>query len=334
MQHSDRDAEIARLIAIVTGERVLWQVREQAAERLIALGEPAVLPLIQALTQGPVGLGRELLIRALGRLQDWPAVEPLVAALREKNPHVRQEAATALGLIGDPRSVGPLIESFRVESGDIEDITAWQDAARALARIGGPAVGPLIAALLDENSTVRASSADALGQLGDPRAVAPLIAALSDTERQVRLEAAEALGEIGDQRAIERLVNLLDDPDEMVRLYAVRALGHLIRGEVFAPLVNALDDPSIDVRSQALYALAESAGPASVDLLLTSITAPDPCVRYAAVHALARVGNDSLIPLLERIEQQDQGRCRAVWVREAARYAIECIRKRHSIQPT
>jgi HEAT repeat protein len=334
MQHFDQDTEIARLIAIVTGERVLWQVREQATERLIALGEPAVLPLIQALTQRPGGPGRVLLIRALGRLGDARAVEPLLAALRERNPHNRQEAATALGLLGDPRAIGPLIDAFRIESGDIEDITAWKDAARALARLGAPALEPLIAALADANSNVRAWSAYALGALGDRQAVVPLNAALKDAERQVRLDAAEALGKIGDQRAIDPLITLLGDPDEMVRIYAVRALGHLIRGELFAPLVNALDDPSVDVRRQALLALAESAGPASVDLLLARITDLDACVRDAAVYALAGVGDESLIPLLERIAQQDEGRCRAVWVKDAARYAIERITKRHSIQPT
>jgi hypothetical protein len=115
---------------------------------------------------------------------------------------------------------------------------------------------------------------------------------------------------------------------------APEPLGHLVRGELFATIVSALDDPCVDVRCQVLYALAEGAGPAAVDLLLARTTDPDTCIRHAAVHALARVGDKSLVPLLERIEQYDQGRCRAVWVKDAARYAIECISKRHLIQPT
>jgi HEAT repeat protein len=289
-----QDRDLARLIDIVTGRESPWPERKQAVERMVALGEPAVLPLIQALERH----SSTLLMEALGRLRDPRAVVPLATALTQESPHIRQAAATALGLIGDPQAIGPLIDAFRVESGDTEDITAWLDAAEALARIGEPAVGPLITALADENWIVRASSAEALGQLGDPRAVMPLIAALSDTELQVRIDATVALGKIRDPSAIDAVAARLNDPaeDELVRSAAARALGQLVRGAVFTPLVDALDDPLIDVRCQALYALAESAGPSSVDLLLARTTDPNTYVRHAAVSALGRVGDESLIP--------------------------------------
>lgn len=38
-----------------------------------------------------------------------PAVEPLIAALKDANPDVRGNAAYALGLIKDPRAVEPRI---------------------------------------------------------------------------------------------------------------------------------------------------------------------------------------------------------------------------------
>ena|SRR5215469_802711 len=154
-----RDLDVERLLGIATSRESTWPERKQAIERLVELGEPAVLPLIQAVERH----SSTLLLEALGRLRDPRAVAPLVTALTQKNPHLRQAAATALGLIGDLRAVGPLIDAFRVVSGDTEDVTAWLDAAEALARIGEPAVGPLIAALADENWLVRTSSAIALG---------------------------------------------------------------------------------------------------------------------------------------------------------------------------
>jgi HEAT repeat protein len=60
------------------------------------------------------------------------------------------------------------------------------------------AVEPLIAALEDTDSSVRAKAASALGEIRDLRAVGALIAALKDTDSSVRAEAASALGKIKD----------------------------------------------------------------------------------------------------------------------------------------
>ena len=42
-----------------------------------------------------------------------PAVEPLIAALRDKDWHVREGAAEALGWIKDPSAVEPLIGALK-----------------------------------------------------------------------------------------------------------------------------------------------------------------------------------------------------------------------------
>ena len=79
-----------------------------------------------------------------------------------------------------------------------------RDAAEALGQIGDArAVGPLIAALRDDISSVRQAAAEALGQIGDTSAVEPLIAALRAASLGVRRAAADALGQIGDRRALE-----------------------------------------------------------------------------------------------------------------------------------
>jgi len=66
-----------------------------------------------------------------------------------------------------------------------------------------------IAALLDEDETVRAESAKALGDLEDKRAVVPLIAALKDKDSVVRKNAASSLGNLKDKRAISPLTAAL-----------------------------------------------------------------------------------------------------------------------------
>lgn len=78
-----------------------------------------------------------------------------------------------------------------------------------LAKIGKPAVDPLIQALGDKNGQVRSGAAWTLGKIKDRRAVEPLIRALGDKSNTVRTESAFALGEIGDKKAIKPLEAIL-----------------------------------------------------------------------------------------------------------------------------
>jgi HEAT repeat protein len=104
-----------------------------------------------------------------------------------KNLDVRRNAAEALGKTGDPRAVEPLSAALRDK--DIALNAGW-----ALVQIGPPAVEPLIAALRDEDLRIRA--AIDLGTIGDARAMEPLIGALKDGDWRVRRAAAEALGKM------------------------------------------------------------------------------------------------------------------------------------------
>jgi len=89
-------------------------------------------------------------------------------------------------------------------------------------------VDGLVRALAPENDyDVREAAADALGEIGDPRAVEPLIAALGDPDGDVREAAAEALGTIGDPRAVGPLTAALKDPSGGVRQEAEKALARL-----------------------------------------------------------------------------------------------------------
>ena len=79
----------------------------------------------------------------------------------------------------------------------------------------------------EKDSDAREAAADALGEIGDPKAVEPLIAALKDPDDDVREAAAEALGRIGDPRAVDPLNAALNDPDHDVRQEAEKALARL-----------------------------------------------------------------------------------------------------------
>jgi len=75
-------------------------------------------------------------------------------------------------------------------------------AALAVGRVGLPdGVTPLIALLEDADPDVRAMACFSLGLLKDARAVEPLLGLLNDADLHVQGRAAEALGAIGDPRA-------------------------------------------------------------------------------------------------------------------------------------
>lgn len=158
----------------------------------LALGqigdERAVEPLIDALKEGD-RLMRRTAALALGEIGDERAVETLTDALKDSDKEARQAGAEALGKIGDSRVVEPLIEALKDKSLDevaaralgqvgderaVEPLVAilepWTfyrsseedllkkvrvDAARALGKIGAPAVGALIAVLKAEDERAR-----------------------------------------------------------------------------------------------------------------------------------------------------------------------------------
>ena len=100
------------------------------------------------------------LVEALGKLGDPQAVPPLIQALGDRSENVRAAAAEALGAIGDPQAVPPLIQAL----GD-DEFWVRRAAAEALVRIGAPAVPALIQALGDYRDDVRRAAQQAIQQI-------------------------------------------------------------------------------------------------------------------------------------------------------------------------
>ena len=152
----------------------------RAVQALTALGALAVGPLIVALENGPWPV-RQQAAKALGAIGDVRAVEPLIAALGHGRLRVRREAARALGKIGDARAVPSLIVALRDRTSDVRG-----EAAEALGQIGAPAVPALIAVLRDKaGRRARPLAANTLGEIAlrDPapglRAALPILGDLA-----------------------------------------------------------------------------------------------------------------------------------------------------------
>jgi hypothetical protein len=120
-----------------------------------------------------------------------------------------------------------------------------------------PGSVPLLAsALTDESPVVRWVAAEALAEIGGPRAVEALLAALDDESRRVQKRAATALIAIvgvpgQDPGNLEILLKLLSSGDDRVALSLVR-MGPVAEGV----LAERLEDDSFFVRRDAARVLA------------------------------------------------------------------------------
>src|SRR5438093_12942045 len=92
-----------------------------------------------------------------------------IAALKDEDWALREEAATLLGEFRDPRAVGPLGEALHDE-----DRAVRAPATAALRRIGPPAAPALIVALQDPNGNVQEAAASILTDVATPAAWEPL----------------------------------------------------------------------------------------------------------------------------------------------------------------
>lgn len=88
-----------------------------------------------------------------------PSVAPLIIALRNENAFVREGAARALGKIGDKGAIEPLIAIL----GDVDYVS--EAAAEGLAKMGKVAIKPLLVALRDPNYWLQPAAWQVLGSL-------------------------------------------------------------------------------------------------------------------------------------------------------------------------
>jgi len=144
----------------------------------------------------------------------------------------------------------------------------------------------LVAALSDDDVTVRKTAAQGLWTLADGGRTDVLVPYLQNEDPRVRLVVAGVLGEAGATQCADDLAGLLTDPDASVRastVYAFSQLGAATSHHSEA-VRRLLSDPEDIVRAravEALAALSPQSGEAARDVL-GLLCDPDASVREAA----------------------------------------------------
>jgi HEAT repeat protein len=147
-----------------------------------------------------------------------------------------------------------------------------------------PEHAPRVLPLLDDPDA-RRMAVRTLGKWRVRDAVERLALFLTDSDERLRVAAANALRDIGDPRAAPALLAALDDPVFTVRKTAARALACLGR-ESDESLFAALSGASVRVRREIIGLFAARPSPRTVAALRACLEDPEPMVRLDAARVL------------------------------------------------
>jgi len=242
---------------------------------------------------------RMLTVEALSKIDDERTIEPLIAALKDKDPDVVWRAAAALGDKGNNRAIEPLITTLKHN-----DLAVQHFVAAALVKIGEPAVKPLITVLKNTNpDSFRVKAITVLGKISNKHAVEPLIATLKYTGSDaMRAAAAIALGKIGDKRAVEPLILALKDMYSILQYEAATALVKIGEPAV-EPLITVLKLADTNItRAAAAIALGKIGDKRAVEPLILALKDMDSILQYEAATALVKIGEPAVEPLITRLK--------------------------------
>ncbi len=269
-----------------------------------------------------------LAVKALGRSGEAKYADA-VAALAGASVPIRAAVATALGQM---KAVGRSAEVIKLLSD--EHPTVRRSALIAVAAVGSEAEAQkrYIAALADEDRSVRESAAGLLQKSPTPDAIAALVGNLAEESARLHSAALDALLAIG-QPVIPTAEKLLADADPRRREDASYLLGMLKSDARFEAHVALLKDSDWRVARQAAVSLVQigrkDASPALAELArkATSLSIPETSPEYAAatqaveqaIVACAMLGESSILPMCKTVMPV---KTHAANIRTAAVYAI------------
>ena len=230
----------------------------------------ACAALAQVLSSG-MDVHRCLAAKALGRIGGPEAIPPLIAALLDEDPDVRTDAATALAALEDPSTIKPLLENLLGDPcGDVK-----LAALDGLVRLRSAEVAPWLHRLVQGRDPEIVWDEEAFAQEG------------WDDWTDMQLKAIEGLGVLGAREAVGEIVAALDDEEgQELDSVAFKSLARM-GAEGLAALDRQLDHPNSRRRRRAATALADCSDPAAMAALGRALQDTDTEVRLSAFAALA-----------------------------------------------
>ena len=265
--------------------------RAFAVKGLAALKDRTALPvLMPLLSSGERSVLIET-VRALGRIGDPSAAEPLLRILRDAaaDPQVKLEVVASIGGIHTPAVDDALLDvladpSPAVRAAALGSIAAF-DSEGFVTILSG--LDP------DPHWSVRAALATVLGTLTPEIGLPRLGALLGDADQRVIPFVLASLVKLKSPTATTVLIERLRADDPVVRAAAAAGLGDLKPQNGAAALAEAyrfgLRDTSYNARAAALAAIAKYGAAVSTPVLRSAFADKDWAVRVRAAMLLKQV---------------------------------------------
>jgi HEAT repeat protein/cyclophilin family peptidyl-prolyl cis-trans isomerase len=301
------------------------------AYALQRIGDPQATPALLVLATTPGVNTAGFALRGLGTLKDRAAVPLAKAAAFNTGADVkvRIAAVRALGQIGGPAAIEPLLELLGQPIGGtmaLEIVTAVGTSGHArafevlLERLNDPSPAMRAAALTaaaklspdafllvlsglnrDPDWTVRATLANVLGTFGSERVTPALEELLADEDARVHGAALDALAAVKAQNLTGILFTSLEAADFMERAAAARLIGDSRPDggipRLIAAYARGQSDTAYAARAAALEALSKYGGAAAMATLREGLAERDWPVRWRAASLLHGLGERGAVPM-------------------------------------
>jgi len=258
---------VARARGAASGKRkgVATNAYLDCAARLAGAGKTAEATAIYEELSRPTETWtcRVAALKGLAAAQPDKAVALAVAALADKDPHVRQVAIPTLR--------------------DVPGKAATKTIAAQLAKQDAPAQAMLLLVLVDR---------------GDKSVLPDVVRAVGSPDEGVRIAALQALGKLGDASVVPTLVAKATGPAPKERETARASLDRMAGKDVNPAIAKHLASAGAKARAELVRCLGARNAVGQVADVLKAAQDKDPAVRGEAVKALRTLATADHVPVL------------------------------------
>lgn len=292
------------------GRRVSDSMAARAARELIAKGDESV-PALEATFDSDDEIHRLNVVYVLNSIGSPATVRIRLRAAQDSSTEVRALAIVSLPVYSDMQAYKAALDALSDSAASVR-IAAIYAFSPTLHK-GRPdqvnnsrkyAIAKTILGQLGDLET-RHAAAVVLGDLKMNVAAKPLLKAMEDERSSVRAEIVESLATIGDRQITMEVVPYLKDPHPYVRNRTAFAIGELQDIRATPELIEALSDSEVGVRIQAAEAMGKIRDRRAVPSLLASLE-EGALVGQTAARALGLIGDPTAVEGLCKALQIDE----------------------------